>query len=218
MADLFVESPTATPKIVATYPYVDENGALLFEVVRYEPKGFSQRRPDGNGGWLWNLDGVRRVPYNLPEVIKARTILICEGEKDCLTARASGLVATTNAGGAGKWRTEYADWLRGILLVYHLGKGERADAPDAILGSTAFFAAVDTALIMKRSDLYRTLHSRQRYGADLPETILDFEPVSRKVWKFRLRDDSVCELMLLPEESPDEEDGGFMGRPTTRPN
>ncbi len=62
-----------------------------------------------------------------------------------------------------------------VLLVYHLGKGERADATDSILGSTAFFAAVDTALIMKRSELYRTLQSRQRYGTDLPETTLEFE-------------------------------------------
>jgi hypothetical protein len=69
-----------------------------------------------------------------------------------------------------------------LLLVYHLGKGERADASDAILGSTAFFAAVDTALVMKRSELYRTIQSRQRYGTELSETILEFEPVSRKVW------------------------------------
>lgn len=40
-----------------------------------------------------------------------------------------------------------------VLLVYHLGKGERADPTDATLGSTAFFAAVDTALVMKRSEL-----------------------------------------------------------------
>jgi hypothetical protein len=68
-----------------------------------------------------------------------------------------------------------------LMLVYHLGKGERTEASDGILGSTAFFAAVDTALITKRSKLYRTLQSRQRYGTDLPETILDFDPVSRKM-------------------------------------
>src|SRR5262245_46861410 len=42
--------------IVATYPYRDENGAVLYEVVRFSPKGFAQRRPDGNGGWVWNLN------------------------------------------------------------------------------------------------------------------------------------------------------------------
>jgi putative DNA primase/helicase len=34
-------------KLVKAYPYVDESGAVLFEVVRFEPKTFRQRRPDG---------------------------------------------------------------------------------------------------------------------------------------------------------------------------
>jgi hypothetical protein len=56
------------PQIVATYNYTDENGTLLFQKVRYAPKAFRQRRPDGNGGWSWNLNGVRSVLYQLPEV------------------------------------------------------------------------------------------------------------------------------------------------------
>lgn len=39
--------------------------------VRTEEKGFAQRQPDALGGWIWNLDGVRRVPYRLPELIEA---------------------------------------------------------------------------------------------------------------------------------------------------
>ena len=51
-------------KIVASYDYTDEFGTLLFQVVRLAPKTFRQRRPDGNGGWLWNLRG--RHPRSLP--------------------------------------------------------------------------------------------------------------------------------------------------------
>src|SRR5713226_2639652 len=40
---------------VSTYNYEDEYGQLLFQCVRHEPKEFSQRRPDGHGGWIWNL-------------------------------------------------------------------------------------------------------------------------------------------------------------------
>jgi len=57
--------------IVAAYDYVDEEGALLFQVVRRSRKRFGQRRPDGNGGWIWKLDGTRRVPYRLPRVLEA---------------------------------------------------------------------------------------------------------------------------------------------------
>ena len=103
----------AAPCIVAEYDYQDEKGEVLFQVVRYEPKSFKQRRPDGKGGWHWNLNGLCRVLYRLPEVLTAEAVLVCEGEKDCETARALGIAATCNAGGAGKWRGEYSESLRG---------------------------------------------------------------------------------------------------------
>ena len=99
---------------VAQHPYVDENGTLLFQVLRYEPKEFLQRRPDGNGGWIWNVQGVRQVPYHLPELNEAlaneHMILIVEGEKDADNLWKLGVPATTNAQGAGHWsrRTESA--------------------------------------------------------------------------------------------------------------
>src|SRR6516225_779255 len=66
---LGVEAPAANRRSAErAYDYRDENGALLFQVVRFAGKDFRQRRPDGKGGWLWNLNGVRRVPYRLPEL------------------------------------------------------------------------------------------------------------------------------------------------------
>ena len=75
-------------------------------MVRFEPKDFAQRRPDGNDGWLWNMAGMRRVLYRLPELLAANPgeiIFVTEGEKDGGNLTAIGLVATTNPGGAGKW-------------------------------------------------------------------------------------------------------------------
>ncbi len=65
-----------------------------------------------------------------------------------------------------------------VLAVHHLGKGERSGG-DAILGSTAIFAAVDTALLLKRSERYRTLSSIQRYGEDLEEVVLTMDKETR---------------------------------------
>ena len=104
-------------RIVATYPYVDERGAVLYEVVRFDPKDFLQRRPDGRGGWIWNVDGVRRVVFGLPELRGQKFAYLVEGERDALTLRAAGVTATTNAGGASKnpdrpkWRREYTEQL-----------------------------------------------------------------------------------------------------------
>src|ERR671914_438649 len=80
------DSKKSGRRVVATYDYTDAAGNLLHQSVRYEPKGFSQRRPDGSGGWEWNLKGVEPVLYHLPEILKARlkdeTIYVLEGEKD----------------------------------------------------------------------------------------------------------------------------------------
>jgi hypothetical protein len=67
-----------------------------------------------------------------------------------------------------------------VLLVHHLGKGERSDG-DNVLGSTAIFAAVDSALLMKRTERYRTLSSIQRYGQDLEEITVTLDPDTRNV-------------------------------------
>lgn len=108
------------PQIVAIYPYTDETGTLLFEVLRFEPKTFRQRAPDGKGGWQWSTKGVRRVLYRLPEIINApdgALIYLVEGEKDADRLASHGLVATTCPGGAGKWRDEYGEALVGRRIV-----------------------------------------------------------------------------------------------------
>ncbi|HOD81763.1 MAG: hypothetical protein BWX88_03439 [Planctomycetes bacterium ADurb.Bin126] len=93
-------------RIVSTYDYRDEGGTLLFQVVRFDPKDFRQRRPDGKGGWTWKLGNTPRVLYRLPELLAADVsewVFQVEGEKDADNLARLGLVATTNPGGAGKW-------------------------------------------------------------------------------------------------------------------
>jgi putative DNA primase/helicase len=110
----------STKRIEAAYDYRDEQGVLLYQVIRYEPKSFMQRKPDGKGGWDYKLNGVRRVPYRLSELLASDTInpvIIVEGEQDVDRAYREGLVATTNAGGAGKWRDEYNEALRGRHVI-----------------------------------------------------------------------------------------------------
>ncbi len=85
--------------------------------MRYEPKGFSQRRPDGKGGHLWNLQNTRLVLYNLPEVLKAETVFIVEGEKDVETLHQQNQVATCNPQGATKWKGEYNEFLRNKIVI-----------------------------------------------------------------------------------------------------
>lgn len=115
-------------RIVETYDYPDESGALLYQVCRFEPKDFRQRRPDGAGGWMWRLGDVRRVLFGLPELRGRKVAYIAEGEKDVLALRKFGFVVTTNPGGAGKWRDDYTRQLQaaGIESVAVLPDNDEA--------------------------------------------------------------------------------------------
>jgi hypothetical protein len=65
----------------------------------------------------------------LPDLLATdpdRTVFIAEGEKDCENLRKLGLIATTNCGGAGKWKREYSETLRGrrcAILLDNDGPG-----------------------------------------------------------------------------------------------
>jgi hypothetical protein len=93
-------------QLLATYGYHDERGALLYEVLRYSPKDFKQRRPDGRGDWVWKMAGIRRVPYRLQEVLADASgeLWLLEGEKDADRGAKLGLNTTTTAGGADNFR------------------------------------------------------------------------------------------------------------------
>ncbi|MBK8742696.1 MAG: hypothetical protein IPM02_25845 [Betaproteobacteria bacterium] len=82
------DPPQREAEFDEAYDYTDEAGHLLFQSVRRyrgKRKNFILRRPfltaADRGGWSWNMDGVVRVPYRLPKVVAADTILIPEGEK-----------------------------------------------------------------------------------------------------------------------------------------
>lgn len=126
--DMFPPRPRATigdgKRITAEYPYYSADGELIFEVLRYSPKTFRQRRPDGNGGWAWSLGGLTERPlYQLPQIraaiAKGERVWLTEGEKDAEAlqwAVPNGAVGC-NSGGAGKWRSEYADQLAGAKRI-----------------------------------------------------------------------------------------------------
>jgi len=109
---------------VATYDYPDEQGNLLFQIVRKEPgknghgKEFLIRQPDGNGGWKWTKKGVRLVLYGLPTFLKSEEpVVFVEGEKCVDVLRDLGIAATTNPFGAGKWQDEYSRLLEGRDVI-----------------------------------------------------------------------------------------------------
>lgn len=159
----FVGEATTTPskQIVATYDYFDAEGTMLYQAVRYSPKDFRQRRPDGKGGWIWDMQGVQRVPYRLPELLSAdkkRLRFIVEGERDVETLEHHGMLATTNSGGAGKWLPEYSQSLRDsdvVLLPDNdaAGRTHAAQVAATLTGVAHTWRIIDLPHLPARGDV-----------------------------------------------------------------
>lgn len=139
-------------KQVATYDYTDESNNLLYQSIRYEPKDFRQRRPDGKGGWIWNLQDTRLVLYHLPEVVASPFVYLVEGEKDVETLRKNDLPATCNPMGAGKWRDEYNESLRDKTVVI-LPDNDKIGLQHAEIVGNSLFGIAKEIIIVNLPDL-----------------------------------------------------------------
>ena len=68
-----------------------------------------------------------------------------------------------------------------VLMLHHSGKTRRDDLIDEVMGSTAWAAAVDTVMLLRRTERFRTLQSEQRIGEPLPETVVEMDAETRRV-------------------------------------
>src|SRR5262249_53092885 len=99
---------------VAHYPYRDQDGRLIYEVVRYFPKTFRPFKVV-DGRWERGMEGVPKFFYRLQEVSKlspGTRVWIVEGKKDAEAMWAAGYPATTCSGGASGWQTTFAEYLK----------------------------------------------------------------------------------------------------------
>lgn len=109
-------SPLAS-RVVCEYVYEYEDGSPAHKTIRLDPKSFRQAGFK-NGQWVSSMEGVRRVPFRLPQILKTTEVIyLVEGEKDVITLEEKGLVATTTPMGAGAWNKDYAKYFTGKFVA-----------------------------------------------------------------------------------------------------
>ena len=141
---------TDAPPVVATYNYYDADGKLSAQKLRREDKSFFWRRPDGNGGWVYNRQGVTPTLYTAGVRELPETVYLVEGEKDVDTLNRINKAAVSGMDGAGhdKWRREYTEQLRG-KAVYILpdndavGMEYAQEAASALTGAAKSVSIID---------------------------------------------------------------------------
>lgn len=156
----------------AEYVYTDEHGTPAFRVVRRNmpdgSKRIYQERPTPEGKWVTGITAkngeslIRPVPYRLPRVLAGvaadALIFVVEGESCVEAAESLGFIATTNHGGAGKWRSEYADYLAGARVVVlpdndEAGRKHAAMVTESLSPVTASVTILDLPGLPEKGDL-----------------------------------------------------------------
>jgi len=166
--------PQIERRIVATYDYTDAAGQPLYQVVRYEPKDFRPRYPDGKGGWVWKKH-QSQVLYRLPEVLEAAIVFVVEGERDVEKLREHGFAATTNAGGAkAHWLPDFTEALRGreVVLIPDNdvpGRKRAAAIARALLGNVAKLTLIELEDAKDIAEWFDRGHSEVELIASLEE-------------------------------------------------
>jgi len=132
------------------------------------------------------LNGTRRVPYRLPEVIAAvaesRRVFVVEGEKDADALVRAGEVATSCPGGAGKWSHVADDAckvLAGAEVIIVADKDKAGRAHDAEVAASLFPVASSVVVVEATTGKDAADHLGGGHPVDAFEvvsTIVDNEP------------------------------------------
>ena len=148
----------------ARYSYTDEKGALLAQKTRWEKtvdgkrvKTITWGHQEGNR-WKPGSNGMA-VPYRLPELVKAETVFLCEGEKDADNLRIRGLAATCTPDGAGngsKWRDTYTPYFAG-KTVYILQDNDQIGKEFAQLEAEKLFPVAKEVKVLDLRELWPEL-------------------------------------------------------------
>lgn len=162
---------------VAVYPYTDENGKILYEVLRRRGSGqpYILRSYDEDGNKIYKLqDNTKLTPYNLPNVLQGiadgKIIWITEGESKADKLNEIGFVGTTCAfKGPEKWGENYSEFLKGaksiVIIQDNDFNGERF-AENTLESIMNVLDNVEVA-ILKLSDICSSL----KEGGDIEDLI-----------------------------------------------
>ena len=157
---------------ICRYDYQDAAGDLLYQVVRFDPKDFRQYDAVRK---VWNLNDVERVPYRLPDLLRAigegKGIFLVEGEKDVEALRALGLTATTNQGGSGSaslWKGFAKKYFHADVRVYVVPD---ADDPGQLLAADAARHLQAAGCDVKKIDLGYPIG--KKHGKDVSDWLAE---------------------------------------------
>jgi len=181
-------------------------------------KDFRQARSDDNGGYVFGLDGVRTVLYNLGDVMRAavhgETVVWVEGEKDADNGKDRlGLTTTTCPMGAKHFQSHYAGFLTGahaVVVADNDGPGrEHAElVARELLPFAASVKVLELPVVTEKGDLSDWIDAggtREAFDSLVSETPQFILPTTESEFgeKELLPVKSLREVVTEAEETPE---------------
>jgi len=171
------------PVLEKEWLYRNEDGDVLFTKRRYKTsdakgKTYSIHRVDASGKRASGLKDTRIVPYNLPELLDAksagRAIYLVEGEKAADALVSIGAIATTSHTGAGSWPQEITQYFAGSNVVVipdndEPGRQYARRAIQNLLPVAKSIRYLDLELMMEGDDAYEWVHHMNGTRKELAE-------------------------------------------------
>lgn len=184
------------------FDYTDESGNPIMSVQRVNEsngiKSFRQYHIDNEGHRKPGIkDRIENPPvFNLPlikdAIRKGIQVFIVEGEKHAMQLRAEGIAATTNNGGAGKWRDYHSDQMVGAKVVIlpdndEPGKRHAEKVANSLKGKAKEIRILELPGLPEKGDVIDYLHQE----GDYDEHIRNLKAMAEKapIFKPTLSDD-----------------------------
>jgi hypothetical protein len=190
------------------------DGSFVLTPEGKPEKTFRQRRPDPGrpDAWIYSVEGVETIPYRLPELLEAiaadRTIpvFIAEGEAKADALRSWGLTATCCVCGAGTWRAEHSEYLRGAPVVIlpdndEAGRKHARSVAQSLQGIATSIRIVDLPELSTKGDIVDWIKGKHTHD-ELMSLV-----------------DAAGEWVAESEASPaDDDDAPYLAKPYVPPD
>ena len=110
------------PKVTKEHLYMDENSNPAFKIQQQNSGEPFVVMGYKNGKFEYGMQGVEKIPYNVPDLIKSRNrvVFVVNGEDKADFLKNLGFIATTAPfSGANKWRANFNKYLQiaGKVLI-----------------------------------------------------------------------------------------------------
>lgn len=122
--------PKKLIRSLKTYDYYDAKYRLSYQACVTNSGQYFMRYMGPYGKMIYGMDGVKKILYNLPDIINRpnETIFLCQSENDADFLKRFGFLTTAHSNGYDAWKKEYVKYLEGrrVFLVQHFNPdGER---------------------------------------------------------------------------------------------